>query len=169
MSYISIKEIEQGLAPIEINSYTLETVVDEIVARYSGSLDKYVAFIADCLKDGENPPTDAELDDFVLNLAVYIYNVGSKGELLGIRDDISRAVYREAYNTSRSNQTSGTIADKDSAAEMASQKEAMISLCYSRAYKIIKSKIENAQELLSSVKKVLTRRIQEYQVTNAVN
>ena len=59
----------------------------------------------------------------------------------------------------------GTVADKDSLAELASQEEFIVSAAYNRAYKIMKSKVENAQELLASVKKVLSRRIQEAELT----
>ena len=69
------------------------------------------------------------------------------------------------YHTARANQSSGTVADKDSLAELASQEEYIVSAAYNRAYKIMKSKVDNAQELLSSCKKVLTRRISEFETT----
>jgi hypothetical protein len=60
----------------------------------------------------------------------------------------------------------GTIADKDSIAELQAQQEQITSVCYNRAYRIMKSKIEAAQELLASCKKVLTRRCQELELTH---
>jgi hypothetical protein len=152
-------------AEIEGNSVKLESVIKEIIDPYCRDLDKYVAFIRDCLKDGENPPTTDELDDFCLNLSTLIYFAGGMCEQLGIRDDIAKALYREVYNTRRSMISTGTIADKDSIAELESQQERLTNLCYSRAYKIVKSKVESAQELLSSCKKVLTRRMSEYELT----
>jgi hypothetical protein len=100
-----------------------------------------------------------------MNLSTYIYFAGGTCEYLGIRDDISKAVYKEMYHTARASQSSGTVADKDSLAELASQEEFIVSAAYNRAYKIMKSKVENAQELLASVKKVLSRRIQEAELT----
>ena len=150
---------------VEDKAGVLEGIVNDIIKPYCKDLDKYVGFIKDCLKDGENPPTTDELDDFCLNLSTYIYFAGSMCEQLGIRDDIARAVYKEMYHTARASQDKGTIADKDSLAELASQEQYVISSAYTRAYKIMKAKVENAQELLSSVKKVLSRRIQEIELT----
>ena len=69
------------------------------------------------------------------------------------------------YHTSRASIEKGTVADKDSLAELNSQEEYIISSAYTRAYKIMKSKIENAQEVLQSCKKVLSRRMQEIELT----
>lgn len=158
----SLTKIQEN---IESNADSLDNIVNEIIAPYCRDLDKYVSFIKDCLKDGENPPTNEELDDFCMNLSTYIYFAGGTCEYLGIRDDIAKAVYKEMYHTARANQSSGTVADKDSLAELASQEEFIVSAAYNRAYKIMKSKVDNAQELLSSCKKVLSRRISEQELT----
>ena len=158
----SLTKIQEN---VESNAGALDTIVNDIIAPYCRDLDKYVGFIKECLKDGENPPTNEELDDFCMNLSTYIYFAGGTCEYLGIRDDIAKAVYKEMYHTARASQSSGTVADKDSLAELASQEEFIVSAAYNRAYKIMKSKVDNAQELLSSCKKVLTRRISEFETT----
>ena len=154
---------------VETDSALMDDVVNGIIQPYVKDLDNYVLFIKDILKDGENPPTNAELDDFSLNLATYIYFAGGMCEQLGIRDDISKAVYKEMYHSQRASIDKGTISDKDSLAELASQQEYLVSVCYTRAYKTVKSKVENAQELLSAVKKVLSRRMQEQELTRMGN
>lgn len=158
----SLTKIQEN---IESNAGALDSIVNEIIAPYCRDLDDYVSFIKDCLKDGENPPTNEELDDFCMNLSTYIYFAGGTCEYLGIRDDIAKAVYKEMYHTARASQDTGTVADKDSLAELASQEEYIVSAAYNRAYKIMKSKVDNAQELLSSVKKVLSRRIQDMELS----
>lgn len=150
---------------VEDYSKTIDAIVNDIIQPYCKDLDNYVAFIKDCLKDGENPPTSDELDDFCLNLSTYIYFAGGMCEQLGIRDDISKAVYKEMYHTARASQDKGTIADKDSLAELASQEEYVVSASYTRAYRTMKSKIDGAQEVLQSCKKVLSRRMQEIELT----
>lgn len=151
---------------VEDYSKTIDAIVDDIIKPYCKDLDNYVGFIKDCLKDGENPPTSDELDDFCLNLSTYIYFAGGMCEQLGIRDDISKAVYKEMYHTARASQDKGTIADKDSLAELASQEQFIVSSAYTRSYKMLKAKVENAQELLSSCKKVLSRRMAEMGLSN---
>jgi hypothetical protein len=98
---------------VERNSSTINKLVMDIISPYCKDLDNYVQFIASCLKDGNTPPTNAELEDFCLNLSTYIYFAGGMCEQLGIRDDISKAVYKECYHTARASQEKGTVADKD--------------------------------------------------------
>ena len=150
---------------VEDDSSQIDNIVNDIIKPYCKPLDEYVEFIRDLLKDGENPPTDQELDDMCINLATRIYFAGGLCEQLGIRDDISKAVYKEMYHASRASVEKGTVADKDSLAELASQQEYIISSAYTRAYKTMKSKVENAQELLQSIKKIIGRRMQETELT----
>lgn len=165
LSEDELNKVPEIIDTVETNSRIIDKIVDEIIQPYCKDLDKYVGFIKDCLKDGENPPTTDELDDFCLNLSTYIYFAGGMAEQLGIRDDIARAVYKEMYHTARAGQETGTVADKNSLAELASQEQFIVSSSYTRAYKMMKSKVESAQELLGSVKKVLTRRMTEMELT----
>ena len=166
---IRLKDIDKIKLRVEDNSDKLESIIQNIVSPYVKDLDRYISFIKECLADGEQPPTDSELDDWCLNLSTYIYFAGSMCEQLGIRDDISKAIYKETYHSSRSNIDKGTVADKDSIAELNSQQELLTNICYNRAFKIVKSKVENAQELLNSCKKVLSRRMNEYSLTHFSN
>lgn len=166
MSSINIDTITKAQTNVENNSLLMDEVVNNIIEPYCRDLDKYVSFIRDVLKDGENPPTNAELDDFCMNLSTLIYFASSMCEQLGIRDDISRALYKELYHSKRSALDSGTVADKNSLAELQSQNEQLTNICFSRAYKQMKAKVESAQELLSSCKKVLSRRMNEYELTH---
>lgn len=159
------EEVAEIRNKVETHSAQIDKIVQDIIQPYCKSLDKYITFIRDCLKDGENPPTDLELEDWCLNLSTYIYFAGGMCEQLGIRDDISRAIYKEMYHTARANQAKGTVQDKDSLAELAAQEEQLVNVCYNRAYKTMKAKIENAQELMSSCKKALSRRMQEMELT----
>lgn len=166
---IDLQKIANIQNKVEEHSKTINQLVEDTIKPYIKDLDKYVQFIRDCLKDGENPPTDAELDDFVLNLSTLIYWASGACEQLGIRDDISKAVYKEMYHSKRNELNSGTVADKDSIAELESIQEQITNIVYNRAYKTMKAKIENAQELLSSAKKVLSHRMQEQELSRVSN
>ena len=171
MGTIKITDVDKNCikgiqSRVENHSDVLANIVDEIIEPYCKDLDRYVMFIKECLHDGETPPTNDELDDFCMNLSTLIYFAGGMCEQLGIRDDISKAVYKEVYNDARSALSEGTIADKDSIAELQAQQEQITSVCYNRAYRIVKAKVDAAQELLASCKKVLTRRTQEWELTH---
>ncbi len=158
------KKIDKNISVVEDDFKHLKEVIETIISPVCKSLDHYVEFISQCLRDVENPPTTVELEDFCMRLAMEIYWASAGCEHLGIKDDISRAIYKEVYNRNRDEQD-GTVADKNSLAELASQQEYLTNVCYNRAYKIMKAKVENAQELLASCKKVLSHRIQEEELT----
>ena len=163
-SSLDKKEVDRIQLHVEDNSKIMDGIVTDIISPYVKDLDSYVQFIRGCLKDGNNPPSDVELEDFCMNLSTYIYFAGGMCEQLGIRDDIAKAVYKETFNNARDNHE-GTVQDKNSLAELSAQQEQLVSIAYTRAYKIVKSKVDNAQELLSSCKKCLSRRMQEQELT----
>jgi hypothetical protein len=158
--------IEKICDIVDIDAGKIQEIVNSIIEPYCKDLDNYVEFIKSILKDGENPPTAQELDDFCMNLSVYIYYASGMQEQLGIKDDIAKALYKEMYHSSRDSLEKGTVADKDSLAELASQQEYLTSVCYKRAYSIVKAKVASAQEILSSVKKIISRRMSEYELTH---
>lgn len=162
---VNKKKVLRIKKTVEADYEELNHIIQRIIKPYCEPLDEYVQEITDVLHDSSNPPTNEQLEAFCLNLSTHIYWAGSMVERLGIKDDISRAIYKEVYNTKRDSED-GTVADKNSLAELASQQEYLTNVCYSRAYKIMKAKVENAQELLASCKKVLSRRMQEFELTN---
>lgn len=163
---IQLDKINEIRLRVEDNSKKMDEIVESIISTYVEELDKYVSHIDSRLCEKDNPPSDAELENFCLNLSTLIYFAGGMCEQLGLRSSIASAVYKEMYNTSRDNLTTGTIADKNALAELQSQQEQLVDIAYKSAYKIVKSKVDNAQELLSSCKKAISRRMQEQQLTN---
>ncbi len=159
------ESVNRVQSTVEDNAKKIDEIVEGIYRPYCRDLDRYVKFVGECLKDGTNPPNNAELEDFCMNLSTYIYFASGMCEYLGIRDDISKALWKEMYNSKRSEKVTGTIDDKNSFAELASQQEQLTNICYNRAYRIVKAKIDSAQELLTSCKKVLSHRMQEMELT----
>ena len=166
---LNLPKVQEIQLHIENNADKINEIVNEIIKPYTKDLDEYITFIKDILKDGENPPTVTELEDFCMNLSTNIYFASGMQEQLGIKDDIAKAIYKEVYNTVRETSSSGTIADKNSLAELASQQEYLTTVCYSRSYKTVKAKVEAAQELLSACKKIISRRIAETELTRIGN
>lgn len=166
---LNLDKINNIKKRVEGYSETIDDIVSSIVRPYCRELDKYCGFIRDCLSDDKRQPTDQELEDFCLNLSAFIYWASAGCEQLGIRDDISNAIYKEIYNTERQEVNGGTVADKNSVAELNSQQELLTNICYNRAFRIMKNKIESAKDLLQSVKKVLSRRILDLEIARLGN
>lgn len=165
MGKFDLDKIDCLTKKVDEDAAQIDEIVSQIITPYCEDLDKYVDFIRKVLADGDNQPTAQELDDFCLNLPVYIYYASSMQEALGIKDDIARALYKEMYHTARDKIEKGTVSDKDSLAELASQQEYLTSVIYKRAYAVVKAKVAAAQELLSSVKKIISRRMSEIEIT----
>ena len=89
--------------------------------------------------------------------------------MVGIKADVSKAARQEVYNSAYLNNQSmdpdkkskTTVAENVAVAEEESKYQTVIQSIYERVYKIIKFKIDAGYELLSSLKKVLSRRMQE--------
>lgn len=154
-----LKEIDKR---VQENSDIINGIVTEIVNKYCKPLDDYMTSIDRILVNGT--ATAIQLDEFTLNLPVLLYFISDSQESLGVKEDISRAVKQELYNTVR-DESQGTVADKDSIAELATQYETIVNIIYSRAYKKFKARVEAGYEMLASVKKVITRRTVEMELT----
>lgn len=150
---------------VEDNSDKIEKVVDELIQPYCEKLDTLITKFRNCLMDKENPVTEWELDDVCLKLPSHLYFMGEAQEKFGIKEDISKSIKMELYNQIHQ-RTKGTIADKQAASEAGTIEEDIVYRAYQRAYKRIKQKLEAAYELLSSIKKVISRRMGEQELAN---
>jgi predicted house-cleaning noncanonical NTP pyrophosphatase (MazG superfamily) len=145
------------------NSKEVDEIVDTLVSEYCEELDQYMNYIDSILvaaSDKGTEITDVQLDEFTLNLPSILYSMSGAQESLGIKEDVSTAIRNDVYNRVRE-KAQGTVADKDTAAELQCITETIISIAYSRAYKKVKLRVEAAYEMLNSVKKVVSRRIAE--------
>ena len=157
--------IHNIIGRVEDKSAKVEKIVDELIQPYCDKLDILIGKFRDCLMDKENPVTEWELDDVCLKLPSYLYFMGEAQEKFGIKEDISKSVKMELYNQIHQ-RTRGTIADKQAASEAGTIEEDIVYRAYQRAYKRIKQKLEAAYELLSSIKKVISRRMGEQDLAN---
>ena len=103
-----------------------------------------------------------------LQLPCLMYFTSDKLEDLGIREDISRGLEKETYNNALIS-AEGKVSEKECIAQMASQHDALITSINSRAYRKIKARIEYALETLGSLKKVLSNRISNKELSNRDN
>ena len=109
------------------------------------------------------------MEKYFLELTNLIYFMGDKLEQLSIHSDMSKASEREVYNkaylanqvkdSDRKNKT--TVAENQAVAEEESKYEAVVNSIYDHAYKIVKFKIDAAKDMVGTLKKVISRRMQE--------
>ena len=142
---------------VELDSRTLNKIVDTIVSKYSRELDEVIDKMQELLKNSDNL-TDDQLLYYTSLIPTYIYFAGNGLESLGVEKDTASANKREIYSDAYMKAT-GTVKDKSSEAFNIALQETFIEVAYDRAYKKLKLKIEHAVLVANSVKKVLDYRI----------
>lgn len=175
MSKFSISDITNqdttiltnGLQAVNDNSSVLDSIVDEIVQDCCGELDNYIAYVKSMLSDDNlNSIPTTVLEDITVSLPVILYQVSDAQEHMGIKEDIAKSTKLEVYNNAFNN-ANGTVNDKKAIAELQCQSESVVHTIYQRCYKIVKSRMDLGLELLQSVKKVLSKRITELELTRS--
>lgn len=142
---------------IKNKSVDINTIVNRIVADYCKPLDDLMRNINEMLNDAVRP-SDEELDAWSCKLAASLYFAGEGVETIGVKQDVAKAYKMEKYNNVYDN-AEGTINDKSAIAELKSQQEYLIHIIYTRAYKKASQKLDAGNEMLSSIKKVISRRM----------
>ena len=104
--------------------------------------------------------SDKELEKLIIRLPILIYELNNVLMKAGIREDLSKIIKQINYNQAFSIQE-GTIADKKSGAELAVKEEQLLETTWKRSVKIISRKMDLANDLLSSCKKIFSKRIEE--------
>ena len=163
---INMEDTQRIFEHVQSTSKLVDDLVNKLVSTYCGPLDEYMKTIDNALAFQEEPLSILQLEEFTLNLPSLLYFASEAQEALGIKEDVSNAIRTELYNAVRE-KAQGTIADKDTAAEIATQSEQLVVIIYRRAYKKVKYRIEAAYEMLNSLKKVISRRIGEYSITGS--
>lgn len=152
---------------VESNNEIFSSISDRIIYAYTSDLDSLMKdFRVDVV---ENDPSDAVLEKYALELSNMLYFMGQRLEGVGIKEDLSKIIAKEVYNNaylqegSKVSPKKPTVAELTATAEGASQYELILSNLYSRAYKQIKFKIDAGYEVLGTVKKIISKRIQDSQ------
>lgn len=142
-------------------SKPLEDVINSIVQQHTQDLQQVIRKIKSLLKDDTDQLTDLEIDDILLQLPILLFEITDDQELVGLQSDLATQIYKECYNESYK-LARGTVADKQSVAELSSMASKVDSYIFDRAYKIIKQKVAMAIETLNAVKKIQSSRQQRY-------
>lgn len=150
------------------NANYFTQISDSLVEAHTKDLDELMRRIKMDTIDTE--ASDALLERYILELSNLLYFVGQRLENMGIKEDLSKIAAKEVYNNSYMDNLNRegkkpTVAELTSTAENDSKYETVITTIYSRAYRQIKYKSDAAYEMLSSLRKIVSKRMQEYQLS----
>lgn len=159
-----IRPDESGVRKVEsridVDSQLVQAVVDRLVDKYCGPLDRFMSEVRPILEDTQKPITDDELEAAMLKVTSLRYFTGDAMENLGIKADVAESIRKEAYNSARE-AAQGTVADKNAVAEAKSVEETLAKSAYDRAYRRIKLKLELSSDVYSALKRVMDKRMTE--------
>ena len=158
----------------EIKTYIerIDEYSNDIISKNTGVLDSIMRDIKNEVVDNGNVD-DALLEHYFLSLTNALYFIGSQAETMGFYDDVGKLNYKVAYNEAFiqnkskdiGNNKKQTNADNQIVAENSSIEEQVMSIIYSRSYKIIKTKIEAGYEMVRTLSKIISSRQQEKQLS----
>lgn len=176
LSNIDTNKVNELLTEVDNNVEYFLNITDKIVYSYTNDLDMLMQSIQ-TLINSDIEIDSTQLDKYVLSLSNMLYFVSYKSERVGIKADISKSIRQEIYNkaylnnqlkdSDKKNKT--TIAENVAVAEEQSKYESVIQSIYDRVYKILKLKVDAGYELLSSLKKIISRRMQEADISRFQN
>ena len=152
--YLQKDEVDKAHDVVYNYGDIVEKVVDEIVLPEVEDLDNTILDIQELLADNGNIVAD-DLTYFISYLPTLIYFVSDRAESIGIKSDSSSVVRKQKFDEFYLKAEGKTINDKTSETNKLVINESVVESAYKRAYKKIQSRLEVADMMLTSLKKVL--------------
>lgn len=156
--------IKQIMEEVDNISLSIDDIVNTLVSTYCTELDDFMLLVKRMLEDSATKPTDEELEVIVLKLPTILYFISEAIETLSIREEAAKILKLEKYSMAHK-EHSGKISEKNIFAELSTSEYTLTQLCYQKAAKKIKNKLDAAYEQINSVKKILSKRFLDMQLT----
>ena len=158
---IDIREEEIRDAQDVADSYgaIINKVVDEIVEAACGPLDQAMEEIQ--MVVSQNPVIMEDLNYYIGYLPTLLYFAADRAEMVGIQMDSSSAIRKEKYDNLYILAAGKTIPDKQAETRKLVMNEEVIENAYKRAYKKVQLKLEQADKVLASLKRIQTWQLAE--------
>lgn len=145
----------------------------DVVRQYSEPLDNLMSDLyVECIQK-EDPPIIL-LERYYLELSNMVYFMIDKLEQLGVYADMAKSASKEVYSKAYlSNQVKEggtgknktTVAELQAQAEISSQYESVVSSIYDHAYKVVKGKVSAAQDMMNTLRKILSVKTSEMELS----
>lgn len=138
----------------------MEEKLELVLNQISKELDNTVSVLSK-YKDPNsiNNLSDEQMYSAILEIGFNLYSIANKFETIGIKSDVAKIMLEYRQSEIMSN-TDGKKYDRENAAIMNSMVEQENAMIYNRAYKAVKMKIDVAMELINSLKKIVSDRME---------
>ena len=173
LNNIDTVKVDKLLNETGINVRYFNNACQDVVKKYSEALDSLMKDIyIDCIKNQDT--TLDRLEAYYLELINMIYFMQDKVEELGVFADMSESASKEVYSKSVMNQSvvkdsTGkskiTSTVMQAQANIDSQYESVVASIYDHAYKIVKNKVDVANDQCNCLRKIISSRMTEMQLS----
>lgn len=162
---IRLDELAQASKNAEDYGEIVNIVVDQVVKKATEPLDELITEIQELLRDVQAISVD-DLNYYIAYLPTVMYFTTDRAEVVGIKMDSSSAIRKEKYDDLYVLAAGKTIPDKESETRKLVMNESVIETAYKRAYKKVQSKLEHADKVLASIKRIHQFRLNDLELTN---
>ena len=166
------ESINDAVKTVDNMQTQFSNLFDLIITGYTNDIDNVLKDINDNLIVNKICPSSDDIEIYMLKLNNEIYKLSDNVERMGIYDSVSRAIYKDCYNQiylnnqikdgEKKNKT--TVAELTALSEQGTVYENLVNDVYNRVYKTLKIKLDAAQSMLSTLSKLLSKRMQDAQM-----
>ena len=144
-------------------------ITERVIKEQSADLDDLMQDVYAAVTRENAISTDA-VERYYAELSALIYFMSERVEKLNVFKDVSRATAKEAYNKAyikfcaekdERGKSIRTVNENTALAETDAQYEVVMQSIYGNAYDAVKLKLDLALEMLSTLKHILKRRMNE--------
>lgn len=152
-----IKEVQEESSPVvKLSNQLIEDHIKDLDSAIS-ELDIIMESIGE--NSIEDIP-DSQIEYYCVKIPALMYYAGQRVEELGMQADIASNSKKNAQNEVML-KVSGTVPEKKARVEQLTEDKALVEAIYRRAYNTLKVKLEMAEKVYSGLKKALSKRIAE--------
>jgi len=169
LNNIDTEKVDALFAETDTNVKYFNDACNKVVLAYSEPLDNLMKDLyVECIRNKDT--TIDKLEEYYLELSNMIYFMIDKLEQLGVYADMSASASKEVYSKhylaasgvkDAQGKSKSTVAELQAKATEASQYESVVSSIYDRAYSILKGKISAAQDMSSSLRRLISTKTEE--------
>ena len=170
--------LNEKIANIDESVNEFNEITERVIKEQSADLDDLMQAIHYAVTQENAISTDA-VERYYAELSSLVYFMSERIEKLNVFKDVSKATAKEAYNKAyirfcaekdEKGKSIRTVNENTALAETDSQYEVVMQSIYGNAYDAVKLKLDLALEMLSTLKHILKRRMNEeymdYQMAN---
>lgn len=166
---ISSEELQKYIDVLNENVNEFSSITDKVVKEQSADLDELMEAIKYSVTQEDAISTDA-IERYYAELSNLVYFMSDRIGRLSVFKDMSKAMTKEAYNNAylkysmekdEKGKSVRTVNENSALSETETKTQSVVDTIYANAYNILKNKLDVANEMVSTLKHMLRRRVSE--------